>query len=156
MKLQKSTRIALCSILEAATDPSRQVSAASIADKYGVSPHHLAKVLRQLGRAGLVESARGVGGGYRFSGNAKRLTLMDVIDIFEDIAATPAEGGDKEYATDVGPAISRVFAEIDETARATFRSITLATMLKLIAREQRTAQHSKATARNALPARVLG
>ena len=39
------------------------LSAADIAGKFGVSPHHLAKVLRQLTRAGIVESSRGVGGG---------------------------------------------------------------------------------------------
>jgi len=59
MKLQKSTSLALVSVLEAASHPERQVAAAEIAEKYGVSPHHLAKVLRELGRAGMMESARG-------------------------------------------------------------------------------------------------
>ena len=86
MKLQKGTSLALYSVLEFAANPGQQLSAAEIAEKYGASTHHLAKVLRELGRAGLVESARGVGGGYRFSGNARRLTLMDVIELFEDIS----------------------------------------------------------------------
>jgi len=133
VKLQKSTSLALYSVLEAASNPNRQIAAAEIAEKYGVSPHHLAKVLRELGRAGIVESARGVGGGYRFSGNAKRLTLMDVIEIFEDISArTPEDEG--EPVTDVGTALGRVLAEIDDIARATFSSITIDTMLKLIER----------------------
>ena len=59
--------------------------AAEIAAKYGESPHHLAKVLSELARAGIVESVRGVGGGYRFAANARRLTLLDVIRLFEDI-----------------------------------------------------------------------
>jgi len=136
MKLQRSTSIALCSILEAAASPERLVSAPEIAEKYGVSPHHLAKVLQQLGRARLVVASRGVGGGYRFVGNPKRVTLLDVIEIFEDISARPAESGDKENATDVGRALALVLSEVDETARATFRSITISTMLKLIARER--------------------
>ena len=131
MKLQKSTSLALYSVIEAASNPERQIAAAEIAEKYGVSPHHLAKVLRELGRAGIVESARGVGGGYRFSGNARRLTLMDVIEIFEDIGArSPADEG--EPVTDVGTALGRVLSEIDEIALATFRSITIDTMLKLV------------------------
>lgn len=133
MKLQKSTSLALYSVLEAASNPDRQIATAEIAEKYGVSTHHLAKVLRELGRAGIVESARGVGGGYRFSGNAKRLTLMDVIEIFEDInARTPEDEG--EPVTDVGTALGRILAEIDDIARATFSSITIDTMLKLIER----------------------
>jgi len=136
MKLQKSTCLALYSVIEAASNPDRQIAAAEIAEKYGVSPHHLAKVLRELGRAGLVESARGVGGGYRFSGNAKRLTLMDVIEIFEDISArSPEEEG--EPVTDVGTALGRVLSEIDEIALATFRSISIDTMLKLVEQARR-------------------
>jgi Rrf2 family protein len=132
MRLQISTSLALYSVLEFAADPERQISAAEIAEKYGVSTHHLAKVLRELVRAGVIESTRGVGGGYRFGGNARRLTLMDVIELFEDIGDRGAHepGG----ATDVGRAIGVVLAEIDQTAKATFRSITVATMLKLMER----------------------
>ena len=54
MKMQTSTMLALYSVLEAASNPDKQVSAAEIAEHYGVSAHHLAKVLRELGRAGLV------------------------------------------------------------------------------------------------------
>ncbi|MCL4744631.1 MAG: Rrf2 family transcriptional regulator [Burkholderiaceae bacterium] len=141
MKLQKSTSIALCSLLEAATDPARQVVASEVAHKYGVSVHHLAKVLRLLGRAGLLESSRGVGGGYRFVGNARRTTLLDVVELFEDISARPAEGGERENSTDEGRGIARVLDEIDQTARAVLGSITIATMLKIVQRERRGSPH---------------
>ncbi len=139
MKLQTGTSLALYSVLEAAANPGRQISAADIADKYGVSIHHLAKILRELGRAGIVEATRGAGGGYRFIGNAKRLTLMDVIERFEDISARSPEAGGNATASAVGLALARVLAEIDETAHSTFRSITIETMLKLIERERRAA-----------------
>ncbi|MGE5169167.1 MAG: Rrf2 family transcriptional regulator [Rudaea sp.] len=135
MKLQKNTSLALYSVIEFAADPGRHISAAEIAAKYRVSPHHLAKVLSELARAGIVESVRGVGGGYRFAGNARRLTLMDVIRLFEDF-----DGGgtrDPAEATPVGAALRAVESEIDEMAKATLRSITLATMLRLIERQQR-------------------
>ena len=137
MRLQKNTRFALYSVLEFAANPGRQISAAEIAAKYRISPHHLAKVLRDLGRAGLVEAARGVGGGYRFAGNAKRLTLMDVIAIFEDISARSEANLDPGADSDVGRALGLVLDEIDETARATFLSITIDTMLKLVAKRGR-------------------
>ena len=72
MKLQKASRFALYAVLELAGNPTSQLSGTEIADKYGISAHHLAKVLRDLGRAGIVEAARGVGGGYRLAVNAKR------------------------------------------------------------------------------------
>ena len=137
MKLQKNTYLALYSVLEFAADPERHVSAAEIADKYGVSSHHLAKVLSELARAAIVESVRGAGGGYRFAGNARRLTLMDVIQTFEELGLP--DGGRREAGelTPVGRALAVVLSEIDEIAKATFSSITLATMLRLIERQQR-------------------
>lgn len=135
MKLQKSTKLALYSTLEFAANPGRHLSAAEIAAKYGVSTHHLSKVLRELGRAGLVDSVRGVGGGYRFSGNANRVTLMDIIELFEDIGARAAGKIAPAGLNDVEHALAMVLSEIDEITRATFRSITLETLLKLIPRQ---------------------
>ena len=121
MRLQKNTSLALYSVIEFAADPERHVSAAEIAAKYGVSAHHLAKVLSDLARADIVKSVRGAGGGYRFTGNARRLTLLDVIRLFEDFApsATRREPGE---ATPVGMALRLVQSEIDEIAKATGRS----------------------------------
>ena len=133
MKLQQNTRLALYSLLEFAAEPNRHISAAEIAGKYELSSHHLAKVLAELARAGLVQSVRGVGGGYRFSANARRLTLMDVISRFEDIAGN---GGETNEHTPAGRALARVLGEVDEIAKATMNSITLATMLRMIDRER--------------------
>ena len=130
MKLQKATQFGLYAVLELARDPSRQLSAIEIADKYGISSNHLAKVLRDLGRAGLVDAVRGAGGGYRFSSNSKRVTLMDVINIFEDIGSEGSGTSDLGDGTDIGRALLRIRNEIDEITQATFGSITLDTLLK--------------------------
>jgi Rrf2 family protein len=134
MKLQKQTLIALLATLELARDPSRTLSAGEIADQFGISVNHLAKVLRDLGRAGLVEAVRGVGGGYRFSGNAKRTSLYDVIHLFGDIAGDAGDIAGPTAATDIGQGLARVLSEIDEIAIATFKSISLATLLKSLDR----------------------
>jgi len=132
VRLQKNTLLALYGVLEFAAQPARQKSVADIAASLRVSPHHLAKVLRTLGRAGLVDSVRGARGGYRFAGNARRVTLMDVIGLFEDIGAPPPRA--RRIRRPAEQALDEVLAEIDQTARATFGSVTLDTMLKLIAR----------------------
>ena len=140
MKLQKNTLFALYSVLESASHPGRQLSAGEIARKYRLSPHHLAKVLHTLAQAGVVESVRGVGGGYRFAGNVKRLTLIDVIALFENINA-PARGAAprprrRGAVPGVERAIGTVLSEIDAMAEATLRSISIATLLKLIERQR--------------------
>lgn len=129
MKLQKASLCALYAVLELAADPERQLSAMEIAVKYGMSTNHLAKVLRTLGRAKLVESARGAGGGYRFVGNAKRVTLLDIIDLFEDIGPTSGEGS-PDASTEIGAEMHAVLSEIDDIAKGTLRSITIETLLK--------------------------
>ena len=126
MKLQQNSMLALYSLFEFAADPLRHISAAEIADKYRVSPHHLAKVLAELARAGIVQSVRGVGGGYRFAGNARRLTR------FEDISSGSDERRDR---TPADRALAIVFSEIDEITKATLQSITLATLLRLAERK---------------------
>lgn len=136
MKLQKATLFALFSVLELARDPRRQMSAAEIAEAYGISVNHLAKVLRELGRAGLVEAVRGVGGGYRFCGNAKRTSLYDVIDLFGDIVTDASEMPGPAGETEVAHALGRVLTEVDEIAVATLKSISLATLLKSIGRPE--------------------
>ena len=133
MKLQKNTQLALYSVIEFAANPGRHLSTAEIAARHGVSAHHLAKVLSELARAGIVESVRGVGGGYRFAGNARRLTLMDVIGRFEDIDGVKGNAGDA--STPTAQALFAIESEIDEMAKATFRSITLETMLRMIERQ---------------------
>jgi Rrf2 family protein len=137
MRLQTATRIAIFAVLELASSPDTQRSAAEIAERFGISVNHLAKVLRTLGRAGLVEALRGVGGGYRFRGNAKRVTLLDVILLFEMVGPSVDPARESGAATAPGRALRRVLAELDDTALATLRSITVATMLKLVAQEER-------------------
>ncbi len=147
MKLQRASRFALYAVMELAADPERQLTAAEIAEKYGISINHLAKVLRDLGRAGLVESVRGAGGGFRFLGNAKRTTLMDVIQLFEAVGGN-IPGGLREpgESTDVGQALGQVLNEIDDIAQATLRSITLDTMYKLVQRQHTRTEAAQATA----------
>ncbi len=142
MRLQKNTLLALYSVLEFASEPTSHIAAARIARKYGVSSHHLAKVLAELARAGIVESVRGAGGGYRFAGNARRLTLMDIIQMFEEF--TPAaDRAALSAATPVDQALAVVLSEIDANAKATFSSITLTTLLRMIEREQGSAAAQK-------------
>jgi len=127
LKLQTATRLGLYAALELARDPGRTLSAADLAGRFDVSSHHLAKVLRTLSNAGLVRGGRGASGGYRFTGNRRRTTLMDIVALFEPAPGRRArEPGE---STDIGGALRRVLGEIDEIAEATLRSISLETLL---------------------------
>jgi Rrf2 family protein len=131
MKLQKASRYALYAVLHLASEPGKQFSTAEIAEAYDVSIHHLAKVMRTLVRSGLIESVRGVGGGYRFAGNLRRTTLWDVIHEFESLESdidTPDELSGNAQIVISG--LDSVMDEIDGLNRATLDSITLKTLLR--------------------------
>jgi len=66
------------------------VSAAYIADKLGVSKHHLSKVLRDLVVAGLVTSVKGPKGGFKLLPKQLEATFMQVLEALEG-KVKPAE-----------------------------------------------------------------
>lgn len=131
MRLQKSTLFALYAVLELAREPERQLSTADIAKTYGISTHHLSKVMRQLVRVGMIRSVRGAGGGYRIAVPVNRTTLCDVIEQFEPF--DPHDGFDGEgpnLATPVAAALEQVRLEIDDLTRATLQSISLKSLIR--------------------------
>ncbi len=136
MKLQVASQLAIYSVLELIAEPNRHMTVADIAEKYGVSTNHLAKVMNVLGRAGLVRSVRGVGGGFQFCGNARRTTLLDIIELFEPRASLALHAGDLGGHTAEAAALGSVLQEIDDTIRATLGCITIATLRDLTVRER--------------------
>ncbi len=132
MRLQISTQLGVFAAIELAANSDRQVTVAEIGSKYGVSSHHLAKVMHVLSRAGLVRSIRGAGGGYQFAGNPRRTTVLDVIELFEPVGPDRPLAEAPGVGTSEGTVLRTILGEVDDTARATLGSITLSTLLRLI------------------------
>jgi len=143
MKLHKSTMCGLYAVLELAAHADQQISAGEIASKYAISLNHLAKVLRSLVRARLIESVRGPGGGYRFCGNARRVTLLDIIKLFEDPVP------DLEHAvpndSEESRALHRVLIDIDDISVASLHSVSIMALLKVVESERRKAGRDNAS-----------
>ena len=107
-----------------------------------------------MGRAGLVRSIRGAGGGYQFVGNARRTTLLEVAQLFEDLSSVE-QGAEAVDATPEEQTLGEVLNEIDDIARATLGSITIATMRKLVDRrgasDRKRLKAGSSRRRNSLP-----
>ncbi len=55
------------------------LSAVVIADQFGVSRHHMAKVLQTLAKAGYVDGIRGVHGGVRLARDPRDIRIGDLV-----------------------------------------------------------------------------
>ena len=59
--------------------------AARIAQDIGAPPNYLSKLLKALAEKGLVESQKGLGGGFRLARDARQITLLDVVEPIEHV-----------------------------------------------------------------------
>jgi Rrf2 family nitric oxide-sensitive transcriptional repressor len=82
MRLTTHTDFALRTLMYLATAAER-ATAAQIAQLYGVSANHLAKVVNQLARLGYVRSLRGIGGGIELARDPADIRLGEVIEALE-------------------------------------------------------------------------
>ncbi|MEJ2378235.1 MAG: Rrf2 family transcriptional regulator [Pseudolabrys sp.] len=128
MKLQQATRYAIWAVIELASRPNEQIRAQELAQTFHISHNHLVRILHALAKAKIVSSARGPGGGFSFCGDAKRLTLYDIICLFET-------GWPREEDQDLRPGntlvseLARVLHEVDRITSATLRSVTVRTII---------------------------
>jgi Rrf2 family protein len=66
----------------------------TLASRLGVPPAFLGKVLQALSRSGLVESCRGVKGGFRLSRPPGEITMRQVVEAVEGgVRLSPCAGG---------------------------------------------------------------
>jgi len=84
LKISDAANLALhaMSVL-AASNGSGQASVTKLAERLGVSEHHLAKVMQRLAKVGLVKSRRGPKGGFSLGRPADEILLMEVFEAIE-------------------------------------------------------------------------
>lgn len=89
MRLTTFTDYALRVLIYVAVHPQARATIAETARAFGVSEHHLTKVVQLLGRAGFLDNVRGRGGGYALARPASAIGVGAVVRATEQ--AVPAE-----------------------------------------------------------------
>jgi len=82
MRLTTHTDFALRTLMYLAATGQR-ATIAEVAQLYGVSANHIAKVVNQLARLGYVRSVRGIGGGIELARNPGDILLGEIIEALE-------------------------------------------------------------------------
>lgn len=136
MILTKASKLALYAVTEMAQRPDERVTANAVADDFGVSENHVAKVLQQLQRASLLVSARGSGGGYELARPAGEITMADVVraivgpiasNACDDCPLRRMDGACAEKAT---CAVHGLLSELSSHVYFTLESVTIATLAR--------------------------
>lgn len=66
--------------------PGDHAGAGQVAQEIDAPPNYLGKLLQTLAREGLVQSQKGLGGGFRLAKPADQITLLDVAEPLEQVS----------------------------------------------------------------------
>lgn len=83
LKISKHTDYGLLAAVYLARKHSEVLSAREVAEFYHLPIPMITKVLKALQHGGLIESRRGVSGGYTFAGDAEVVTLGHLLELLE-------------------------------------------------------------------------
>ncbi len=84
MRLTSFTDYGLRILMRMAAQPERGVSTAELADAFGLSRHHLAKIVQTLTRGGYLTTRRGAGGGAMLARSPEDIRLGAVVRLLEN------------------------------------------------------------------------
>ncbi len=111
-----------------------QRSASELAEATGVPAAMASKVLKQLCRAGLLESCRGAKGGYGLARPASSVTVAEIIEALDGPIALTAciEAGSGECVIETLCPARGNWQRINEAIRGALAGITLADMAETV------------------------
>jgi len=90
--ISRTVRYAFHILGELANRPDERVSGEELARATGVPSNYLSKILNQLRKAGLVDSRKGWGGGFRLRSDAARRPIRDVLEALDGAGSLEEEG----------------------------------------------------------------
>jgi len=86
MLVTRETDYAIRCVLYLARDRDQITSVGEIAERMNIPRSFLAKILQRLVREGIVESIRGVKGGFRLIRQPEEITLLEVFTAMQGVA----------------------------------------------------------------------
>ena len=84
MKLSTKGRYAMVALVDLATSPGSLTTLAEISKRQDISLPYLEQLFVRLRRAGLVESVRGPGGGYRLARPTSEVRVADILGAVDE------------------------------------------------------------------------
>jgi len=133
MKISAKGRYALASAVEVARQSGvsgEYVSSVSISKSLGISKIFLEQIMASLKKAGLVTSAKGAGGGYRFAHPIENITAWDILATAESALFEKTDSTVSADSPNIEAAVRElVFDKLDDVIKANLERTTLRDLL---------------------------
>lgn len=126
MKLTNAATYAISAAAYLANAPAGEITSnATICEAYQMPDRFVSQIMRLLATAGIVQSIRGVYGGYTLAKAANKITLLEIVEAIDG----PIGGGVVDFtglAKDSIAAVERMMTVIGADARKRLAAVTLA------------------------------
>jgi FeS assembly SUF system regulator len=132
LRIGKLTDYATVILATLATDRSRLLNAGTLSERTHIAAPTVAKLLKQMHRAGLVNSTRGTHGGYQLARDPQNISAAAILDALEGpIALTECSAGSGQCDIEHTCSVGRTWQRLSVAVRRALDEITLAQLAGL-------------------------
>lgn len=130
LRVTKLTDYATVVLTALAAEPGTVLSASGLADRAGLEVTTVSKLLKPLAQAGLVESFRGVNGGYRLARSPDMIDLIEIVEAMEGpLAITECSVHGSRCGIEKSCGVRASWRRINDVVVDALRDVTLAQLL---------------------------
>jgi len=130
LRVTKLTDYATVVLTALAARPDAVLSAPELAERAGLEMPTVAKLLKPLAQAGLVEAFRGTNGGYRLARAASQISLVEIVEAMEGpLGMTECSVHAGACGIEHSCGVRANWRRINDVVADALRSVTLAQML---------------------------
>ena len=132
LRISRLTDYATVLLAALAEEPARVQTAAALAERTRIASPTVSKLMKQLHRAGLVVSTRGLHGGYQLSRPAAQISAAAILDALEGPPAlTDCAAGHGHCEIEQTCRVGRVWQRLNLAIRRSLYDISLAQLAGL-------------------------
>jgi FeS assembly SUF system regulator len=153
LRVTKLTDYATVVLTALAARPDDVLSAAELAEQAGLEMPTVAKLLKPLAQAGLVEGFRGTNGGYRLARAATDISLVEIVEAMEGpLGMTECSIHAGACGIEHSCGVRASWRRINDVVADALRGVTLAQMLAPPPRRNRKTGSNKTGSNKIIPA----
>jgi len=131
LRISKLTDYGTVLLAHLAANQDDVCSAADVANATGIAVPTVSKLLKALGRSGLVTSTRGSSGGYQLARAASEISAADIIDALEGpVSITECSASDSKCEHEGVCSVGGAWQKVNIAIRKALDDVTLSDLLR--------------------------